>query len=196
MKLSTHRPVIALAAGALTLMTLAGCSGGSGGSVKMPDGVTGTTALSTPGELPKELHFAIGRDDDFLKAEAQKQGARGAVVAIENTSDKDINVGGSANLGAKSDWGDAGDVSYADFQIVQTKLPKGCDSTSLNSANSAYFGTSKGDTFTIKAGATAVGCTILTKAAGADAESVKVTLKSADGSDLGQTVKVGDLFSK
>lgn len=195
MKLSTYRPAIALTVGAAVIAALAGCSTGGGSSVEMPDGVTGATPISTPAKLPKDLRFAIGRDDDFVKPEAQKQGARGAVVAVKNTSGEDITIGGSANLGEKAMWGDAGDVSYADFQIVQSKLPKGCDGANLNSANSAYFSTSNGDAFTIKAGETAVGCTILTKSAGADADSVKVTLATEDGGNLEQTVKVGDLFA-
>ncbi|MGW8431327.1 hypothetical protein ACWGJ9_09385 [Curtobacterium citreum] len=195
MKLSTYRPAIALAVGITAIAALAGCSTGGGSSIEMPDGVTGKTAITTPAKLSKDLRFAIGRDDDFVKPEAQKQGARGAVVAVKNASDKDIKLGGSANLGEKANWGDAGDVSYADFQIVQSKLPKGCDDASLNSANSAYFSTSKGDSFTIKAGETVVGCTIITKSAGADADSVKVTLATEDGGNLEQTVKVGDLFA-
>ncbi len=197
MKSSTHRSaVFAALVGASLIATIAGCASGSDkAQVSMPDGVSGSTNLSTPKELSKDLNFAVGKDDEFVSSAAKSSGAHGVVVVVENTGDDDVKLGTSVHFGPKSAWGSLDGGAPGDFRIDSSSLPKGCDVSGL-SINSADFVSRGRESFTVKAHSSTAACTILTSAATPKDGDLSISIAAADGSDLSQTVDVGETFSK
>jgi hypothetical protein len=161
----------------------------------MPDGVSGGTSITTPKQLSKDLNFAVGKDDAFVSSAAKSAGAHGAVVVVENTGDEAVKLGTSVHFGPKNVWGSLDGGTPGDFRVESDSLPKGCEVSGL-SVNSADFVSRGRDSFTIKAHSSATACTVLTSAAAPKDGDLNVSIASADGSDLSQTVSVGDTFSK
>ena len=186
-----------LVAGALTL-ALTGCSGGSAGGgdqgPTLPDGVSGSTSLTTPKALSQDLHFAIGSDDAFVNPVAAGNGAHGVVVAIRNSGDEDIKIGRKVNVGPKNQWGSFDEVA-GDILPVGDKMPKGC-ADQLN-VNGVTLGSGTGDSRVIKAGETLVGCGTLTAKAYSGGKTLDVAISGPGGSKTySQTVTVSNSFAE
>jgi hypothetical protein len=187
---TTRTRAAAIAMGAALLVTMAGCSSGGSNSPKMP------VQIDTPKALSSDLHFAVGRDDDFITSNAKSQGAHGAVIVVENTSDDDVKIGPTVNLGPKAAWGSFGNGVASDYKVDSGKLPKGCSVNGFT-ANGADFASSSSSSYTVKAHETAVACTVLTPDAAPKDGALQVTITaSSDDNGDEQAVKVGNLFSK